>query len=80
MKKNGESIYGTQASPLAATPWGRCTRKTTRRRPTRLYLHVFNWPHDGKLTVADVPGVPEGAYNCSTAARNWISRRKAIPR
>ena len=26
MRVNGESIYGTEASPFAETPWGRCTR------------------------------------------------------
>ena len=70
MKKNGESIYATQASPFASTPWGRCTRKTLSDGSTRLYLHVFDWPRDGKLTIPDVPGVPK-APCCSTAARRW---------
>ena len=61
MKRNGESIYATQASPFAATPWGRCTRKTLADGTTRLYLHVFDWPRDGKLTIPDVPGVPQRA-------------------
>lgn len=51
MKVNGESIYGTQASPFAKTPWGRCTQKTLDGGKTRLYLHVFDWPEDAKLTV-----------------------------
>ena len=51
MKVNGESIYGTQASPFAKTPWGRCTQKTLDGGKTRLYLHVFDWPADAKLTV-----------------------------
>jgi alpha-L-fucosidase len=58
MKKNGESIYATQASPFAATPWGRCTRKTLPDGTTRLYLHVFDWPSDGQLTIPDVAGKP----------------------
>jgi alpha-L-fucosidase len=49
MKVNGEAIYGTQGSPLPPLPWGRCTRKGN-----KLYLHVFDWPADGKLHV---PGV-----------------------
>ena len=50
MDVNGESIYGTVASPLNNTPtWGRITQKGT-----KLYLHVFNWPSDGKLTVSDI--------------------------
>jgi alpha-L-fucosidase len=43
---NGEAIYGTSASPFAKLPWGRCTQKTG-----KLYLHVFDWPRDGKLIV-----------------------------
>ncbi|MHB0955338.1 MAG: alpha-L-fucosidase [Pirellulaceae bacterium] len=58
MKKNGASIYGTQASPFAETPWGRCTRKTLPDGNLRLYVHVFDWPSDGELTIPDVPGEP----------------------
>ena len=46
MKLNGESIYGTSASPFKSLAWGRCTRKGS-----RLYLHVFNRPADGILLV-----------------------------
>jgi alpha-L-fucosidase len=52
MKVNGESIYGTSASPLDAAPqWGRVTQKGK-----TLYLHVFDWPADGKLVVKGVTG------------------------
>ncbi len=50
MAKNGESIYGTSASPLGAIPWGRCTAKQVGDK-WRLYLHVFDWPKDGRLRV-----------------------------
>ncbi len=50
MKVNGSSIYGTTASPFAELPWGRCTKKTDGDCVT-LYLHVFDWPSDGKLLV-----------------------------
>lgn len=47
MKVNGESIYGTKASPFTSLPFfGRATQKGN-----TLYLHVFEWPRDGKLTV-----------------------------
>jgi alpha-L-fucosidase len=46
MKVNHEAIYGTTASPFRKLSWGRCTQK-----PGRLYLHVFDWPADGKLRV-----------------------------
>jgi len=50
MQQNGESIYGTSASPFFKLPWGRCTQKKT-SSGTTLYLHVFNWPKDGVLKV-----------------------------
>ena len=47
MKINSESIYGTTASPFRRQlPWGRCTQKRG-----KLFLHVFDWPADGKLLV-----------------------------
>jgi alpha-L-fucosidase len=46
MKTNGEAIYGTSASSLEQPDWGRITKKGD-----TLYLHVFNWPGDGKLKV-----------------------------
>ena len=47
MEENSESIYGTSPSPFPVElPWGYCTRKGD-----LLYLHVFEWPADGKLKV-----------------------------
>lgn len=51
MKVNGESIYSTTASPFEKLDWGRATKKTLPNGKTRLYLHVFDWPKDGKLLV-----------------------------
>ena len=50
MSANGESVYGTGASPFKMTPWGRCTRKDI-PGGVRLYLHVFHWPESRKLTI-----------------------------
>jgi len=50
MKVNGEAIYGTTATPFKRLPWGRCTTKVS-GGDTTLFLHVFNWPADGKLVV-----------------------------
>ncbi|MCX6880804.1 MAG: alpha-L-fucosidase [Verrucomicrobia bacterium] len=50
MKVNGESIYGTRGTPFAKLPWGRCTVKDA-GADSILYLHVLNWPADGKLLV-----------------------------
>ena len=51
MKVNGESIYGTKPFTWLKAPpaWGRITTKGD-----DIYLHVFDWPTDGRLVV---PGV-----------------------
>jgi alpha-L-fucosidase len=46
LKINGEAIYATSSSPFPYLPWGRATRKGQ-----TLYLHVFDWPKDGKLSI-----------------------------
>ena len=46
LQKNGESVYGTSASPMPFLSWGRCTRKGQ-----TLFLHVFDWPASGELRV-----------------------------
>ncbi|UCG47201.1 MAG: alpha-L-fucosidase [Phycisphaerales bacterium] len=60
MKINGQSIHGTTASPLGRVPWGRCTAK-----PQKLYLHVFEWPGNGKLVV---PGLMNRVKRASLLA------------
>ena len=61
MKTNGESVYGTAASPFGELEWGRCTRKAT-PDGTTLYLHVFDWPEDGKLLVPGLKNEIKQAY------------------
>lgn len=61
MQKNSESIYGTSASPLSDPNWGRITAKGN-----LLYLHVFNWPADGRLRLA-------GLLNEITAAHPLLA-------
>ena len=46
MKVNGEATCATSASPFKKLAWERCTQK-----PGKLYLHVFDWPADGRLQV-----------------------------
>ncbi len=50
MRVNGEAIYGTTASPFKRLSWGRATKKLQGADST-LYLHVWNWPADGRLLV-----------------------------
>jgi len=58
MQKNSESIYGTSPSPFPyELPWGYCTRKGS-----RLFLHVFDWPENGQLSLNGLNNKIEKAY------------------
>ena len=46
LRVNGDAIYGTTRGPFPYLSWGVATRKGG-----TLYLHVFDWPKDGKLRV-----------------------------
>jgi alpha-L-fucosidase len=48
MAANGESIYGSGASPCRKPIWGRITQKPATDKTT-LFLHVFDWSADGSL-------------------------------
>lgn len=61
MKINGDSIYGTTASPLGKLAWGRCTKKVA-GDSAKLYLHVFDWPADGRLQVPGLKSSVSSAY------------------
>lgn len=59
----GESIHGTKAGPFAKPfAWGRCTAKPLADGKTRLYLHVFDWPANGRIEVHGLRARPSRAY------------------
>jgi alpha-L-fucosidase len=72
MKLNGQSIYGTTASPFKRLPWGRCTKK-----PGVLYLHVFDWPGDGKLIVPGLQNDVTKAYLLADDAKAVLLTTRA---
>ncbi|MCP4710336.1 MAG: hypothetical protein GY869_17070, partial [Planctomycetes bacterium] len=57
MDKNADSIYGTTASLFSELDWGRSTTKGN-----KIYLHVFDWPTDGKLVVPGLLTPVQKAY------------------
>lgn len=61
MRVNGEAIYSTQASPFIKLNFGRCTQKEV-SGGTRLYLHVFDWPKDGKLLLQGILNQPVKSF------------------
>jgi alpha-L-fucosidase len=57
IKAHSEAIYGTQASPFTqGFSWGDITTKDN-----RLYLHIFDWPVEGILRIADLGVTIESA-------------------
>jgi alpha-L-fucosidase len=62
MGVHGEAIHGTQAGPFKTLPWGRCTQRPLEHGGTRLYLHVFDWPKDGRLVVPGLFNDPLKAH------------------
>jgi len=48
-------IYGTTASPVGKPTWGRVTQKQG-PAGTTLYLHIFDWPADGRLVLPGLRG------------------------
>ena len=75
MDVNGESIYGTTASPFQRLAWGRCTKKVNGNRTT-LYLHVFDWPENGKLLV---PGLRNRVRRARLLATGESLRARITP-
>lgn len=52
MEKNGESIYGTERTPLTVQTFGQTTVKGQ-----TLYLHVLERPADGRIIVSGMQNV-----------------------
>ena len=67
MRVNGESIHGTTRTPLPVQAWGESTRAGN-----ILYLHVFDWPSDGKLIVGGLKSNVRHAYLLSDTAKTEL--------
>jgi hypothetical protein len=70
---NGESIRGTTRTPLMRQSWGDSTLKGK-----NLYLHVFEWPSDGKLVVGGMKGEIEKAVLLADREKKLTAKRKGI--
>jgi len=70
---NGESIRGTVRTPLMRQAWGDTTLKGN-----NLYLHVFNWPKDGKLVVGGLKADVESAVLLSNRDKQLSIKRNGI--
>lgn len=66
-KVYGESIRGSDRTPLQVQAWGESTRKGN-----TLYLHVFNWPENGQLVVGGLKSKVLKAYLLSDPNRSAL--------
>ncbi|MFC6098894.1 alpha-L-fucosidase [Olivibacter domesticus] len=57
MDKNKESIFDTKPTPLSLQSWGVSTQHAN-----KLYLHVFEWPRDGRLIVGGLKNAIRKVY------------------
>jgi alpha-L-fucosidase len=74
MKVNGQAIHGTTAGPFKQQlPWGRCTKRVG-EHDTTLYLHVWDWPTDGKLLVPGLKSQVAKAYLLQPNRLGWHKR------
>jgi len=72
MTVNGESIHGTERTPLDRQVWGDSTVKGN-----TLYLHVMNWPADGRLLVGGLLSQVKSAYLLSDATKKPLKTERA---
>ncbi len=63
-KSYGDSIRGAGRTPLPVQAWGESTRKGN-----ALYLHVFDWPADGRLVVGGLKSEVRNAWLLSDPGR-----------
>lgn len=75
MQVNDSAIYGTTATPLPLQPWGVSTRKGS-----VLYLHVFRWPKDRRLTVGGLESTVSEAWLLSDRSRKRLGVKRANDR
>lgn len=74
LNKNSAAIYSTERSVLPIPAWGVTTQKgqTT-------YLHVFNWPKDGKLVVGGLKSDIKSAYFLADPSKKALSQKRLDP-
>ncbi|MBN2579623.1 MAG: alpha-L-fucosidase [Pirellulales bacterium] len=71
---NGQSIYGTNAGPYRRRlPWGCITSKDLGDDRVRLFLHVFDWPKDGRLVVPRIENTPIAAFLLTDPVRKPLT-------
>jgi alpha-L-fucosidase len=65
--RNSESIYKTHKTSMPLQSWG-----VTTQSGNKLYLHVFDWPNDGKLYVGGLKSKMDKAYFLTDVKKNKL--------
>ena len=67
LKKNGNSIYGSEAFDLRTNlhDWGTLTYKEINDNKHYIFLHVFNWPLKRLLKLTGISSIPKKIYSLS---------------
>ena len=67
LKKNGNSIYGSEAFDLRTNlhDWGTLTYKEINPNKHYIFLHVFNWPLKRLLKLTGISSIPKKIYSLS---------------
>ena len=75
LSEYGESVYGTNTSPLKTPDWGVITSK-----PEKLYLHILNYPKDQKLVLAGLDANIRNIYPLSNKALSlkWKQQKDTL--
>ncbi len=69
LKVNGEAIYATRGGPYSVAPaWGRTTQREWSGGRSTLFLHIWNWPADGKLVLPGITQTPVSGRLLATGA------------
>ncbi len=59
LEKNGESIYGTEKSPLEHVFYN---KGASTFRPGKLYIHMFDWPESDEFVLPEFSADVESIY------------------
>ena len=75
LKKNGNSIYGSEAFDLRTNlhDWGTLTYKEINHNKHYIFLHVFNWPLNRVLKLTGISSKPKKIYSLSDKEKNSLN-------
>nr|WP_243403196.1 BlaB/IND/MUS family subclass B1 metallo-beta-lactamase [Sphingobacterium haloxyli] len=78
LNKYGEALYNNTGLDLQVNQhdWGKITKS---RKSNTVYLHVFNWPLDGKLRLSGINSKPQKAELLSADGTRPLSFKQYGP-